>query len=53
MLLWASVWLRIVGFVAERVAAGDWTTDSPPVAMALEAAWDAIATRPHLQPVSA
>ncbi len=45
--LWASVWLTIVGFVAERVAAGDWTPDSPPVAMALEAAWDAIATRPH------
>ncbi len=51
--LWASVWLTIVGFVAERVAAGDWTTDSPPVAMALEAAWDAIAARPHIQSVSA
>lgn len=49
--LWASVWLTIVGFVAERVAAGDWPPDSPPVAMALEAAWDAIATRPH--PISA
>ena len=51
--LWASVWLTIVGFVAEHVAAGDWTTDSPTVTMALEAAWDAIAARPAVHPVSA
>jgi AcrR family transcriptional regulator len=44
--LWASVWLTVVEFVAERVAAGDWAADSPTVTMALDAAWDAIATRP-------
>ncbi|MEO8635156.1 MAG: TetR/AcrR family transcriptional regulator [Gemmatimonadales bacterium] len=43
--LWASVWLTVVGFVAERVAAGDWPADSATVTMTLEAAWDAIAAR--------
>ena len=41
--LWSQVWLAVVGFAAERVAAGDWTLDSAPVGLALEAAWDAIA----------
>jgi TetR/AcrR family transcriptional regulator, multidrug resistance operon repressor len=43
--LWASVWLAIVGYAAERVAAGEWTADSAPMGLALEAAWDAIASR--------
>jgi AcrR family transcriptional regulator len=41
--LWAQVWLAIVGLAAERVAAGDWTPDSAPVIMTLDAAWHAIA----------
>jgi AcrR family transcriptional regulator len=44
--LWASVWLAIVGYAVERVASGEWTADSAPMGMALEAAWDAIAARP-------
>ncbi len=44
--LWASVWLAIVGYAAERVASGEWTAESAPVNMALEAAWDAIAAKP-------
>lgn len=43
--LWASVWLAIVSFAVERVATGEWTAESAPMALALEAAWDAIATR--------
>lgn len=43
--LWASVWLAIVGYAVERVAAGEWTAESAPLALALDAAWDAIATR--------
>ena len=44
--LWASVWLAIVSYAVERVAVGEWTAESAPMALALEAAWDAIATRP-------
>jgi AcrR family transcriptional regulator len=44
--LWASVWLAIVGYAVDRVASGEWLPDSAPMGMALEAAWDAIATRP-------
>lgn len=43
--LWADVWLALVAFVAERVGARDWAPDAPPVGMALDAAWDAIAAR--------
>jgi AcrR family transcriptional regulator len=41
--LWAQVWLSVVGFAAERVAAGEWTPDSTPAGLTLEAAWDAVA----------
>lgn len=44
--LWASVWLAIVGYAVERVASGEWTADSAPMNMALEAAWDAISAKP-------
>jgi AcrR family transcriptional regulator len=43
--LWTDVWLALVAFVAERVGAHEWSPDSPPVTMALDAAWDAIAAR--------
>src|SRR5512147_1012413 len=44
--LWASVWLAIVSYAVERVAAGEWTAESAPMGLALDAAWDAIAARP-------
>ncbi len=40
--LWAAVWLALVGFAAERVAAREWTVEQPQAAQVLEAAWDAI-----------
>jgi len=43
--LWTDVWLALVAFVAERVGAREWSPDAQPVAMALDAAWDAIAAR--------
>jgi AcrR family transcriptional regulator len=43
--LWTDVWLALVAFVAERVGAHEWSPDSPPVTLALDAAWDAIAAR--------
>jgi hypothetical protein len=46
--LWASVWLAVVAYAVERVAAKEWAPDGGPVALTLEAAWDAIANRePH------
>lgn len=43
--LWTDVWLALVAFIAERVGAREWAPDAPPVSMALDAAWDAIASR--------
>jgi AcrR family transcriptional regulator len=43
--LWAAVWLALAGFVAERVAAGEWGADHPNVELALEAGWQAVAYR--------
>jgi AcrR family transcriptional regulator len=43
--LWTDVWLALLAFVAERVGAREWAPDAPPVGMALDAAWDAIAAR--------
>ena len=43
--LWAAVWLALVGFVAERVAAKEWGVDHPNIELALEAAWQAVAYR--------
>ncbi len=40
--LWAAVWLSVVTFAAERVAAREWTADQPQVAQVLDAAWAAI-----------
>lgn len=41
--LWAAVWLELVGFVSERVAAREWAVDSPNIGQVLDAAWGAIA----------
>jgi AcrR family transcriptional regulator len=43
--LWTDIWLALVAFIAERVGAREWSPDGPPVTMALDAAWDAIAAR--------
>ncbi len=43
--LWTDVWLALVAFIAERVGTREWSPEAPPVGMALDAAWDAIAAR--------
>jgi AcrR family transcriptional regulator len=40
--LWAAVWLALLAFAAERVAAREWTVEQPQTAQILDAAWDAI-----------
>ncbi len=41
--LWTSVWLVVLAFVIERVAAREWQAEQPQVGQAIEAAWSAIA----------
>ena len=43
--LWSAIWLALVTFAADRVAARDWSADHPSVGQTLDAAWDAIAYR--------
>ncbi|MEZ4586959.1 MAG: TetR/AcrR family transcriptional regulator [Gemmatimonadales bacterium] len=43
--LWASVWLALVAFAVDRVAAREWSAEHPNVGQTLDAAWDAIAHR--------
>ncbi|HEU5170574.1 MAG TPA: TetR/AcrR family transcriptional regulator [Gemmatimonadales bacterium] len=40
--LWAAVWLAVIAYAAERIAAREWTTEQPQVGQVLAAAWDAI-----------
>jgi AcrR family transcriptional regulator len=40
--LWASVWLSVVSFAVDRVAAREWAQDHASVGSTIEAAWDAI-----------
>ncbi|MGB7211023.1 MAG: TetR/AcrR family transcriptional regulator [Gemmatimonadales bacterium] len=43
--LWAAVWLLVAGSAMEKVASKEWPADHPSIALVLEAAWDAIASR--------
>lgn len=43
--LWCGIWLAVVRYCTERVAAGEWAPDHPQVTLTLDAAWDAIAAR--------
>ena len=40
--LWAAVWLSVVSFAVDRVAAREWAGDHAGVQQAIDAAWDAI-----------
>jgi TetR/AcrR family transcriptional regulator, repressor of fatR-cypB operon len=41
--LWAAVWLGVMSLVIERVAGKEWPENHAGVALALDAAWDAVA----------
>lgn len=43
--LWASVWLALVTFIVERVAAREWGVEHASVQATIDAAWEAIAYR--------
>jgi len=42
--VWAAVWLSVVTLAVDRVSAKEWPETHAGVALALDAAWDAIAT---------
>lgn len=48
--LWTAVWLTLVAFAAERVAAHEWGAGHPHAIATLDAAWEAIAWRPMEMP---
>jgi AcrR family transcriptional regulator len=43
--LWGAVWLALVTFAVEKVAAKEWAPEHPSVAATVEAAWSAVAYR--------
>ena len=47
--LWASVWLSLVSFAAEKVAAREWDGNHPHLALVVGSAWNAIAVRPVVE----
>ncbi|HEX5633925.1 MAG TPA: TetR/AcrR family transcriptional regulator [Gemmatimonadales bacterium] len=49
--LWASVWLSLVAFAAERVASREWAGDHAHLPLVIDAAWNAIAARPTVEGV--
>jgi AcrR family transcriptional regulator len=49
--LWASVWLSLVAFAAERVASREWPPDHAHLPLVIDAAWNAIAARPVVEGV--
>ncbi len=47
--LWASVWLSLVAFAAEKVASREWDANHPHLALVVGSAWNAIALRPVVE----
>src|SRR5438132_1471810 len=45
--VWAAVWLSVMSLVIDRVSGKEWPENHAGVALALEAAWDAIAAAPQ------
>lgn len=44
--LWASAWLSLIAFAAEKVASREWPADHPHLQLVIESAWDAVSARP-------
>ena len=44
--LWASAWLALVAFAAEKVASRDWPVDHPHLQLVIDSAWDAVSAKP-------
>jgi TetR/AcrR family transcriptional regulator, repressor of fatR-cypB operon len=44
--LWASVWLSVIAFAAEKVASREWAPDHAHLQLVIDSAWDAVSSRP-------
>ena len=44
--LWASAWLAVIAYGAEKVAGKEWPMDHPHLQLLVDAAWDAVAAKP-------
>jgi AcrR family transcriptional regulator len=44
--LWASVWLVVIAFAAEKVASREWAPDHAHLQLVIDSAWDAVSNRP-------
>lgn len=42
--LWASAWLTLIGFAAEKVASREWPPDHPHLQLLIDSAWDAVSS---------
>ena len=44
--LWASAWLALIAFAAEKVASREWPADHPHLQLVIDSAWDAVSAKP-------
>jgi AcrR family transcriptional regulator len=44
--LWASAWLSLIAFAAEKVASREWSADHPHLQLLVDSAWDAVSAKP-------
>jgi AcrR family transcriptional regulator len=44
--LWASAWLSLIAFAAEKVASREWPADHPHLQLVIDSAWDAVSAKP-------
>ena len=44
--LWASAWLSLIAFAAEKVASREWPPDHPHLQLLIDSAWDAVSAKP-------
>jgi AcrR family transcriptional regulator len=47
--LWASVWLSLIAFAAEKVASREWPSDHPHLQLLIDSAWDAVSSEPRVR----
>ncbi len=45
--LWASAWLSLIAFAAEKVASREWPPDHPHLQLLIDSAWDAVSSEPR------
>lgn len=45
--LWASAWLSLIAFAAEKVASREWPADHPHLQLLIDSAWDAVSSEPR------